>query len=230
MTISVLLIAYNGEKYIARQIETIVCQLHHGDELIVSDDGSTDQTISIIENLQQKYQSIKLIHGPHKGIAANLTNAYMQAKGDIVCFSDQDDIWNDEKLNTILDIFTKNPTIDVILHDAKICDKYDKILSDTLFFNRKPHHGFFYNWLKSAYYGCCMCFRHSFLQQYMPFPNDLIAYDQYLGLKAEWKKKSLFVYKPLIIHRYHGQNQSHRLGWINRILFRIKLIWQTIRR
>jgi len=228
MAVSVLLIAYNGEKYIARQIESIVCQLRRDDELIISDDGSVDQTISIIKNLQQKYQNIKLVYGPHRGIAANLTNAYMQAKGDIVCFSDQDDIWNPVKLSTISVAFSNNPTIDVILHDAQICDQHERMLPYTLFTSRKSSHGIFSNLLRSTYYGCCMCFRRSFLQQYMPLPDNLISYDQYFGLKAEWNKKSLFIDSPLLVHRYHGQNQSHRLSGIERIFFRMKLIWQTI--
>ncbi len=228
MSVSVLLISYNGEKYIQRQIETIVCQLNNEDELIVSDDGSVDNTIFIIKQLQNKYQNIKLVYGKHEGFSANINNAYMYAKGDIICFCDQDDIWKSNKIDVIKTTFKKNPAIDVILHDAQVCDKDENLLPDTLFFIRKARHGVISNWIKSTYYGCCMCFRDSFLKRYMPLPKKVILYDQYLGLKAEYKKKSLFLNMPLIVHRYHGNNFSYKRGWGERILFRMSLLWQTL--
>ena len=65
--VSVVLASYNGEKYIKRQIESIMPQLDIDDELIISDDGSKDKTKEIVLELSNKDSRIKLIDGPKKG-------------------------------------------------------------------------------------------------------------------------------------------------------------------
>ena len=92
MNISVVMTTYNGQSYIEKQINSILINLQKEDELIISDDGSTDETIHIIELKQKEDKRIQLIKGPQKGPKQNFENAIQYASKDIIVLSDQDDI------------------------------------------------------------------------------------------------------------------------------------------
>lgn len=230
MKASVLLISFNGIRYIEKQIISILQNIDFEDELIISDDGSTDGTIELIEEYKEKYPNIMLVKGPHKGIAANLSNAFSYSTGEIVLFSDQDDEWLQGKVKAIKDTFERSK-VDVIMHDGYICNENNDVIEsdNTIFIKRKARHGVFPNIIKSTYYGCCMAFRRSFLQKYMPLPDNLLAYDQFLGLCAERIHSVMFIDKPYIKHRYHNANQSNRQPLYKQIKYRFVIIIQFIR-
>ena len=89
--ISVAMATYNGEKYIKKQIESILINLNKDDELIISDDGSKDKTLDIIKSIKDK--RIKIISGPKQGVIKNFENALNNCTGEYIFLSDQDDIW-----------------------------------------------------------------------------------------------------------------------------------------
>lgn len=116
--ISVCIATYNGERFIHRQIETILPQLSADDEIIVSDDGSSDATIQVVEAFQSP--QIKIVHnqGRH-GYTANYEHALSYAKGDIIIFADQDDEWEPNKVKRCLE---ELETCDFIVSDASLID------------------------------------------------------------------------------------------------------------
>src|SRR5665647_351760 len=95
--ISVCLTTYNGEKYILEQIQSILCQIGYDDEVIISDDGSTDHTLKIL-NKQEDHRIIIHHNSNSKGIISNIENALTHAKGDIIFLADQDDVWLPNKV------------------------------------------------------------------------------------------------------------------------------------
>ncbi len=101
--ISVAMATYNGEKYIKEQLESILLQLENQDEVIVSDDGSTDHTLKIIESLND--QRIKILKGPRNGVKQNFAHALSFCKGKYIFLSDQDDIWLENKVKHLLTCF-----------------------------------------------------------------------------------------------------------------------------
>ena len=98
-TVCVVMSAYNGEKYIKRQIDTIYRQKNVRIIMVVRDDGSTDNTIGVLKELNNKYHTIQIIEGENVGFAKSFCKALKAAsEADYYAFSDQDDIWHDDKL------------------------------------------------------------------------------------------------------------------------------------
>lgn len=219
MHISVAIASYNGEKYIRDQVMSILLQIDKHDEIIISDDGSTDGTIDIIKNLQQIYPQIHLTEGPRQGIVRNFMNAIDQCSKEIVFLCDQDDIWCEEKVEKVKRCFSENPSIDVVLHNAVLFSA-EKV-SDTRLLNYKQ--GFFFNWLKSSYWGCCMAAKRNFLREYFDKKSTGIAHDQIIGLIAEKNKTAKYLDENLIYHRIHAHNKTKKLNLQDKILFRVKV-------
>ena len=99
--ISVCVAAFNGEKYIEEQILSVLRNLDSQDEIIISDDGSSDRTRRIVDDLAEKDRRIRIIDGPRKGLIKNFENAIVHSKGDIIFLCDQDDVWKDNKVKTV---------------------------------------------------------------------------------------------------------------------------------
>ena len=205
--ISVCMATYNGEKYIEEQLDSILSQISVNDELIISDDGSKDNTRHIINRYQKKYCNIKLIDGPRKGVIKNFENALSFSKGDIIFLSDQDDIWIEGKVEKVLNEF-KNPNIILVLHDAEIVDKNEKVIEKSFYKHRGSQKGFINNIIKNSYIGCCMAFRKQLLNISLPFPDKIEMHDWWLGLIAEQNGEVSLITDKLIKYRRHGDNVS----------------------
>lgn len=99
----ILLCTYQGQRFLAQQLDSIEAQSYPAWSVCVSDDGSSDETITILRHYQQRWGQARLqvVHGPRAGFAANFRHACRQA--DVSCwafaFSDQDDIWDPGKLD-----------------------------------------------------------------------------------------------------------------------------------
>ena len=121
MKISVCLATYNGEKYIKEQLDSILPQLSANDEIIISDDNSTDDTINIIRSLND--ERIKIYVNKTKGIVKNFENALNNASGDIIFLSDQDDVWKNDKVKKILSAFSSDNSLTFVFSNAEIIDE-----------------------------------------------------------------------------------------------------------
>lgn len=201
--ISVCMTTFNGERYVHRQIQSILSQLPSDAELIISDDGSADHTVSIIRSFYDP--RIRLIHGPGKGVVANFEHAITAAQGDIIFLSDQDDVWRYDKISKVLDCFNTN-NCELVLHDATLVDANMNILSPSFFSYRNVHHGLFQNFIRNSYTGCCMAFRSSIKSKILPFPDKIEMHDWWIGLIEEYSNSSFFLSECLIDYCRHGDN------------------------
>lgn len=221
---------YNGEKYIKEQIESILVNMREIDELIISDDGSTDNTIKIINEYQDK--RIKLIDGPRKGVKQNFANAIENATGDYIFLSDQDDIWNEKKVETILKQFEDN-NVSVVIHDAEVIDENLNTIISSFFEYRKSGKGVIKNIYKNTYIGCCMAFDKRLKKYILPIPNNIEMHDQWIGILGEIKGQgSYFLKEKLIQYRRHSNNvsQMKHYGIFKMISNRIKFIYYLIKK
>lgn len=210
MKISVVMATYNGQRYIEQQIKTILQNLDKEDELIISDDGSTDETRNIIAKIQKEDNRIKLIEGPQKGPKQNFENGIKHANKDIIVLSDQDDIWKYNKIDKIKKTFQSDEKIFVVTHNANLIDQNGKDINEHLFSFRNSKSGILKNIYKNSYYGCCMAFRKELKKYIFPFPKLIYMHDQWIGLIGEIIGKSEFIEEDLISYRRHENNVTKK--------------------
>ena len=203
--ISVCMATYNGARFIKEQIDSILPQLAPDDELIISDDGSTDGTVDIIESYSD--ERIRLLKGNafHSPIY-NLENAMKTAHGDYIFLSDQDDEWAKDKVSVCMEHLK---SCDLLVHNAEVVDGDGNRIAESFFRLNHTRNGRLHNLLKNGYIGCCMCFTKRLLESFLPLPRGLPMHDIYIGNYAAFNEyKIRFIDDRLIRYRRHGANAS----------------------
>ena len=113
--ICILMSTYNGEKFINEQLQSIENQTHKNWRVVISDDGSSDNTIAIAKQFQEKWGNnrLEIRTGPQQGFCLNFLSMACDTniKADLYAFSDQDDVWMKEKLERAIHYFNNNNTI-----------------------------------------------------------------------------------------------------------------------
>lgn len=203
--ISVCMATFNGENYLRQQISSILEQLSPDDELIISDDGSTDGTIAVIDSFADS--RIKLVHNfQGHGVNSNFQNALSLASGEYIFLSDQDDVWLPGKVEKCI---TALQNADLVLHDANITDNSLNTQNKSLFSELHIKEGFVPNFIRNRFTGCCMAFRKEILSYVSPIPdNGKFLHDQWIGLLASVKGKVTFLDEAMILFRRHDANAS----------------------
>lgn len=204
--ISVCMATYNGEKYIREQVDSILSQLGKNDELIISDDISTDNTVGVIQAMNDN--RIKLYyHKKDRGFVRNFENSLSKAKGDIIFLSDQDDIWMPNKVEVTMKVLEH---CDFVVSDCITINEKQEIISSSRIEDYNIKTGFWRLMFRTRYLGCCMAFRRSVLEAALPFPRNayLMEHDLWLASVAECYFKTELIHNPLIKYRRHGNNVS----------------------
>jgi len=202
MKVSVCLATYNGELYIQDQINSILPQLNDQDEVVVSDNGSTDKTLDILSSYGNR---IIVLHEQRKGVVANFENALSKVSGDLIFLADQDDVWLPSKIDKVVAALED---CDLVLTDAKVVDYSLNELKSSLFNTNNSKPGIIRNLIKNSYVGCCMAFRRKLLVEALPFPENIPMHDWWIGLVAEARFKVKFINESLILYRRHEGNVS----------------------
>lgn len=214
MKISIAMATYNGQKYISAQLESFLRQLRQPDELVISDDGSTDNTISIVEGFKKRAPFPVFIFRNKEtlGYTGNFNRALSETTGDLIFISDQDDVWYKKKLKLIEEVALKRPESVVIMNDALIADehlqsagvtKLEQICSAGL-----P--------ISSFVMGCCIAIRQEFLKAILPIPNSYHSHDGWIVSFADGIGRRHIVDHPLQFYRRHKSNTSKDL--VNRTI------------
>lgn len=202
--ISVCMATYNGEKYIRQQLLSILPQLDPEDEVIISDDGSTDRTMSIINQLADVRIHISQNQGS-RGPLSNFEQAIRRATGEFILLADQDDVWLPDKVIQIRSLLRNN---DLVLSDCQVVTEAGELIHESFFTHRGSRPGFWRNLYKNSYMGCCMAFRREVLTYALPFPPEVHMHDWWIGLLVEARGRICFYPKPLINYVRHGGNAS----------------------
>ena len=221
---------YNGEKYIKEQLDSIVRNLIVGDEVVISDDGSTDSTKDIIMSFNDS--RIHLIEGPKEGVKKNFENAIRNCSKKYIFLSDQDDLWVDGKVEKVLAAFEKEHCL-VVVHDCEVVDENGKVFVDSFFSYRKSGRGAVKNFVKNTYIGCCMAFDSSLKDVILPIPGSIEMHDQWIGIQGDLTGKNVFIADKLIEYRRHEDNASdcfNHYGIARMITNRWHLFIELVRR
>lgn len=203
--ISVCMASYNGGKYIKEQLLSILKQIRKDDEVIVSDDGSSDDTLSVIGSLHD--ERIRLVKGPGMGSPTmNFEHALGLAKGEIIFLADQDDVWTEDKVTVCLEYLQ---TCDCVVSDAIVTDGALQTTCGSFFRLNHTKRGLLRNLFgKNGYLGCCMAFRRCVLDKALPFPPKTPMHDIWIGNVAAFYFKLSFIPEKLIRFRRHDHNSS----------------------
>ncbi|MCM1141993.1 MAG: glycosyltransferase [Muribaculum sp.] len=203
--ISVCIATYNGAKYIEQQLSTILSQLGEYDEVIVSDDGSIDDTLDIIRSFNDRRVKI-VFHNktprkfPLDYAASNFENAMREAQGDIIFLSDQDDIWLPNKVKSVMESIVEN---DIVLHDCNIIDKSGNEIFPSFFALRKPQFNPIKIFIKPSHLGCCMAFKRKVMEDALPIPVPGVGHDQWIALRASRRFRYKLIPEVLVSYRKH---------------------------
>lgn len=232
--ISVCMATYNGAKTVRRQLESILMQLSAGDEVVIVDDQSKDDTIKIIKSIAKESTiSISInINEKNRGPVKSFEYAMELASGDYIFFSDQDDIWLENKVSLVMDAFQENA--DLIIHDGIVVDAKLKIIDES--WNRyngnNLRQGIFGNIIKNGYTGAMMAVSSKLAKKVLPFPQKIPMHDQWIFDVAKIKKMKIsIIEQPLIQYVRHGNNATGMVRRKNSEMFkdRFNLIRELIK-
>lgn len=208
--ISVAMAAYNGEKFIREQIASIMKQLGSSDELVVSYNPCTDNTVSILNSLASSDPRIRVIECSEKGVIANFENAIKNCRNEIIFLTDQDDVWKDGKVETVMPYF-KDEEIGCVVHCSELVDSDMNYIGDNKKnVSKQCYLSPFSIVFRNKAQGSCMAFRKAFENYVLPVPRDIPMHDSWIALIIATKSKVLMIPDKLLLYRQHGNNVSPR--------------------
>jgi glycosyltransferase involved in cell wall biosynthesis len=221
---------HNGELFLRQQIDSILPQLKDGDELIISDDDSTDSTPEIVKS----YLDSRIHRLPQKKFgdpSKNFEYALSHCNNEIIFLADQDDVWHPNKIEIMK---SELASCDLVVCNCRLIDENGDVLSESFFEKNNSQKGLIKNLIKNSFVGCCMAFRRNLLGRIMPFPLKFIMYDQWIGVIAQRYFNVKFIPQTLVDHRRHKGNYSttgerSKNSWNKKVISRLQLakaLWQ----
>ncbi len=232
--VAIALASFNGAKYIEEQIVSIQANTYEDWQLIISDDGSTDNTLDIIKKLQINDPRIVLLESETPlplGFCQNFNKILtyiFKHQYDVFFLSDQDDLWRPEKLATQLEMLSDQKIPQLIYTDLEIVDK-NIIKKETSYFqfhNINPEQGQILQYLliENCITGCTISGNRKLLESALPFPKTVYNHDWWLALIASCTGSISYINQPLTKYRQHSSNQIGGNSIIEILLSRNKNI------
>lgn len=218
--ISVALCTFNGESFLATQLESILSQDLLPDEIIIGDDGSTDGTLSILDDYKAKFESLGISTSilPNTG-ASNLVNNFERTlratNGDYIFLSDQDDVWCKNRISDSISLFHQNPARLIVHGDAQLIDQFGrqsgKSLFDALEYSRslqdRANTGMAFELLiqRNLVTGATAAIKRELLLESLPF-SPYWLHDEWLAIIAAGKLGYFVTNEDFIQYRLHANN------------------------
>lgn len=207
MTYDVIIATYNGSDYISQQIDSILSQTVKPNQILIRDDGSTDNTMEIILEYQRQHDCVKVIDGcSNLGYIKNFNELTKYTKSDVVFFCDQDDVWKENKAECLISEFILGEA-SAIFTNATITDGSLKKIGYLFDVN-----GFYNNQMtlnqllrRNFVTGATLAVKRCYLNTITPFP-DMIPHDFYIAIHSILDGKLFFIDKCLIKYRQHENN------------------------
>jgi len=217
--IDILLTTYNGQAYLKEQIDSILAQSNQDWRLTIRDDGSSDNSVSIVEKYAAEYpDKIKLIIDSDGNLGANLNFGRLleQANAGYIMFSDQDDVWLPNKIELTLNVMKATeqiyPDKPVLIHtDLKVVDSDLNIIADSMWSYQKlsPEIGDDLSKImaQNVVTGCTMMINRKASDVSTPIPAEAIMYDWWIAMNVARYGKIVYLSAPSILYRQHSDNR-----------------------
>lgn len=220
--VSVAMCTYNGETYLTEQLESIAKQTRQVDELVVCDDGSTDQTIPILERFAGSVSFPVRIHvnGSNLGSTRNFEKCLLLCAGDTMVLCDQDDVWRQDRVQRLCDYLQTHPYHDAVFSNADLIDDDGALIPDRKLWDNfgfdtekqqtwrsgKANEILFQSYIVT---GATLAIRKNVLDRLAPFPTHLGPYihDAWMAIALGVLNKIGFVDDTLISYRVHASQQ-----------------------
>lgn len=204
--VSIVMATYNGERFLQAQMDSVINQSYPSLEIIVVDDGSTDGTVAMLKTYAAQYSNIKLYfsEGTNLGYVKNFEKGCRLATGDYISFCDQDDVWDADKTNILMNAIGNHP--------MAYCD--DVLVNEQLNSLHKNHSDVkklqsFDNCLYFATDNCvgghALIMRYEVFLHAAPFPIEM-PYDLWCAFVATFYGTIQYIDKPLVKWRQHTNN------------------------
>ncbi|GAB3126802.1 glycosyltransferase family 2 protein [Glaciibacter psychrotolerans] len=221
--VSVALCTFNGARFIAAQLRSILAQSARIAEIVVADDGSADATVDIVRAIAAEIRSqgdsvdIRILEGPGgNGVTKNFERAVAACTQDLIALSDQDDLWHADRLAVQLAEFDSRSDLTLLFGDARLVDEHGAPLGSSLFetleFDETTraavHQGHAFDVLlrRNVVTGATVLFRRSLLKRALPFPTEWI-HDEWLAVIAAATNGVDLIDREVIDYRQHGNNE-----------------------
>ncbi len=241
MKVNILMSTYNGETYLAEQIESIQNQTYTDWQLLIRDDGSSDQTRQLIAKYAEKDERIRFINpnqNDNYGVIKSFYTLVKYEKADYYFFSDQDDVWLPDKVETQLkeaENYPKNELLMVYM-DLKVVNQQLETISDSMIRSQSGHANtaFVQELTENTVTGGVAMINHALAEKWQSLDN-IIMHDWYLALLATAYGRLVYIDKPGELYRQHDNNVLGARTWGKRIKkwlrphFLFKLYWDLIK-
>ncbi|NOT52501.1 MAG: glycosyltransferase [Chitinophagaceae bacterium] len=208
--VSVVMCTFNGEKYLCQQIDSILSQTWQNIELVVVDDTSNDNTVSILEEYRKKDNRVKyFINEKNLGYNKNFERAFSLAQGNYIAPSDQDDSWEVNKIEIMMREWpTSSSFIYSLSGDFWGDDLSTRKAAPNIYYSDiEDTHKLVFN---SPVHGHACMFKKELLNSCTPFPDD-IFYDWWISMHAASTGIIGCIPQTLTWHRVHDSNSSRTL-------------------
>ncbi|KQQ80321.1 glycosyltransferase [Arthrobacter sp. Leaf137] len=207
--VSVCMATYNGQDYVAEQIQSILSQLSPEDELVIVDDASKDSTLDVVRRLQDP-RIVLLPSADNKGYVASFEKAVSSSRGEYIMLSDQDDIWLPGRVETLVSALqTKDFAASNFTVFGGPANRYHKVQLKESDSGRWVAN-LVTTWIGiRPYYGCTMAFRAAAKKLILPFPEFLTeTHDQWIAIVANLNRNMVHVAAPTVARRLHDENTT----------------------
>lgn len=226
LKISVCMAAYNGGAFVEPQLRSILSQLRPRDEVVIVDDGSTDDTLKRIAQIGDMRVRV-LKHEHNAGVVATFEDALRLASGEILFLSDDDDVWAPTKVQQFLHAFENGPDVEIVQSRVRMIDENDRpMLNSRINRHGRFAPGFWHNLFMNHYQGSAMALRASLLGRVLPIPvSTSFLHDVWIGTRNDLVGgKFVFIDEDLLFYRRHGNNASRAKSPLEKIRTRTRLI------